>query len=283
MNPKKLKKLRRQLKKAQTTQSSDRYLRQLTNYRNLFKDYGSIVFLINQVLESERLIRQNLLPQQLPLLELPDDVQEQIFNRLKERFPLGDPRGDRLWEKLTRELPKLDKLLRSYRDFLEERYGMWAYISAPLINDLAAYLAGRPTLEIMAGNGYISHGLRMKDQPVIATDSLAWQSENETGRHLVTEVEPLDALAAIEKYGPQVDYVIMAWAPDGLDIDVQVLKKLRSLPNHPLLICIGEQNGATNSIEFWQIAQLAEPQAAAKLNQHFQPFDLIHDQVYLIK
>ncbi len=283
MNPKKLKKLRRQLKKAQTTQSSDRYLRQLTNYRNLFKDYGSIVFLINQVLESERLIRQNLLPQQLPLLELPDDVQEQIFNRLKERFPLGDPRGDRLWEKLTRELPKLDKLLRSYRDFLEERYGMWAYISAPLINDLAAYLAGRPTLEIMAGNGYISHGLRMKDQPVIATDSLACQSENETGRHLVTEVKPLDALAAIEKYGPQVDYVIMAWAPDGLDIDVQVLKKLRSLPNHPLLICIGEQNGATNSIEFWQIAQLAEPQAAAKLNQHFQPFDLIHDQVYLIK
>ncbi len=53
-------------------------------------------------------------------------------------------RGDRLWEKLTRELPKLDKLLRSYRDFLEERYGMWAYISAPLINDLTAYLAGRP-------------------------------------------------------------------------------------------------------------------------------------------
>ncbi len=96
MNPKKLKKLRRQLKKAQTTQSSDRYLRQLTNYRNLFKDYGSIVFLINQVLESERLIRQNLLPQQLPLLELPDDVQEQIFNRLKERFPLGDPRGSSL-------------------------------------------------------------------------------------------------------------------------------------------------------------------------------------------
>ena len=85
MNPKKLKKLRRQLKKAQTTQPSDRYLRQLTNYRELFKDYGSIVFLINQVLESERLIWQNLLPQQLPLLELPDDVQEQIFNHLKER------------------------------------------------------------------------------------------------------------------------------------------------------------------------------------------------------
>lgn len=283
MNPKKLKKLKRQLKKERPVSTTNNYITRLERYRELFKQNSMITFLINQILESNRLIQQKLLPQQLPVLELPEDIQDQIFNQIKDQYPLGDPRGDQLWEKLTAELPKLDKLLRSYRDYLEETYGMWAYISAPFISDLAHYLAGRPTLEVMAGNGYISHGLRLKQQNVDATDSLDWVQENETGKHLVTEVEKLDAISAIEKYGNQVDFVIMSWSPDGVPIDVQILEKLRSLTKQPTLICIGEPNGATNSAGFWKIAKLIEPENTQQLNQHYQPFDLIHDQLYLIK
>lgn len=283
MNPKKLKKLKRQLKKERPVSTTNNYITRLERYRELFKQNSTITFLINQILESNRLIQQKLLPQQLPVLELPEDIQDQIFNQIKDQYPLGDPRGDQLWEKLTAELPKLDKLLRSYRDYLEETYGMWAYISAPFISDLAHYLAGRPTLEVMAGNGYISHGLRLKQQNVYATDSLDWVQENETGKHLVTEVEKLDAISAIEKYGNQVDFVIMSWSPDGIPIDVQILEKLRSLTKQPTLICIGEPNGATNSAGFWKTAKLVEPENTQQLNQHYQSFDLIHDQLYLIK
>lgn len=283
MNPKKLKKLKKQLKTRRSTPITNEYINRLERYRELFKDNSSIVFLINQILESDRLIRQNLLPQQLPLLELPEDIQDQIFNNIQSIYPMGDPRGDQLWEQLTTELPKIDKLLRSYRDYLEESYGMWAYISAPFINDLARFLSHKPVLEIMAGNGYISRGLRAKGQTVFTTDSLDWTKENETGRHLVTEVEKLDALSAIEKYQGQVDFVIMSWSPDGVPIDIEVLEKLRSLPKQPLLICIGEKNGATNSHAFWQKAELIDDERTKQLNSHYQPFDLIHDQVYLVK
>jgi hypothetical protein len=283
MNPKKLKQLKKQLKANRSISNTNHYIDRLERYREQFTDYSSVVFLINQVLESNRLIEQNLLPQQLPTLELPNDIQDQIFNQLKITYPIGDSVGDRLWADLTESLPKLDRLLRSYRDYLEATYGMWAYVSAPFISDLATYLASRPTLEIMAGNGYISHGLKLKNQPVLATDSLDWVTENETGRHLVTDVEKLDALTAIDKYGDQVDFVIMSWSPDGLPIDVQVLESLRQLEHQPTLICIGERNGATNSKRFWQIAEIIDPEATAQLNRHHQSFDLIQEQVYLIK
>ena len=95
----------------------------------------------------------------------------------------------------------LDRLLRNYRDYLEATYGMWSYVNAPYIKALSEYLHGRPTLEIMAGNGYISSGLRnlRPAQTIFATDSTDWTKENETGKHPVTTIEPLDALAAIEK------------------------------------------------------------------------------------
>lgn len=283
MNPKKLKKIKKNFKQKQSISITNNYIKRLEHYRELFKNNSSIIFLINQILESNRLIQQNLAPQQLPVLELPDDIQDQVFQAIQTVYPIGDPRGDQLWEQQITALPKLDKLLRSYRDYLEETHGMWAYISAPFINDLTQYLAGKPTLEIMAGNGYISRGLKAKDQPVFTTDSLDWINENETGRHLVTDVEKLDAQSAIEKYGKQVDFVIMSWSPDGLPIDVKVLNQLRSLPKQPILICIGEQNGATNSKQFWQMANFVDPESTRQLNVHFQPFDLIHDQVYLIK
>ncbi|WP_353989941.1 SAM-dependent methyltransferase [Pediococcus argentinicus] len=280
MKPKQLKKIRKQARQSSAAPS---YIKQLLKYRDTFSNFGEIVFLINNVIESDRLISRDLLPQQLPLLELPENIQDTIFEAIGKEHPMGDPVGDELWDKYSRALPKLDQLLRSYRDYLEDTYGMWAYISAPFINDLSKYIDGEPTLEIMAGNGYISKGLRAHDQNVIATDSLEWQKENQTGRHLVTDVEKLDALAALDKYQNQVQYVIMSWSPDGVPIDQEVLATMREKLPDATLICIGEQNGATNTSDFWKQVKLVDPEATKTLNQHYSNFDLIHDQVYLIK
>ena len=259
------------------------YIERMNRYGQLFSDYPAVKFLVNNVLQADRLISQGLLPQDLPELILPDDIQDQIFNNLNAKFAPKDPKGDRLWDTLSATLPKLDQDLRSFRDYLEDQYGMWAYISAPFVAGLAEYVKGHGVLEIMAGNGYISKGLRDLKQPVIATDSLAWTTENQTGNHQVTSVEKIDALDAIKKYQGQVDYVIMSWSPDGLPIDQQVLQTIREQPNTNLkLIVIGEKNGATDSAEFWQLANYIEPAATEKLNRHHQPFDLIKDQVYLV-
>lgn len=278
-NKQKKKLLKRHHQKATTNND---YINQMKRYRELFSDFPDIKFLINNVLESDHLIKSKLLPQDLPVLLLPDNVQDQLYQVVNQKFDKGDPKGDQLWDRLSDSLPKLDKALRSYRDYLEETYGMWAYISAPFVKDLADYIGNHSVLEVMAGNGYISKGLSDLGLTVYPTDSLDWVAENQTGQHQVTKIEKLDAVSAIHKYEGRVNDVIMSWAPDKGTADLDVLNAIRKADHDLKLIVIGEKNGATNSKAFWQAAHMIEPKATEKLNRHHQPFDLIKDQVYLI-
>lgn len=285
MNPKKLKKLKKRVKKAQQAVHQAPYISELMSARDLFDDFPEIKYLINNAMESDRLLKSGLLPQPLPTLLLPDDIQDTIFNQVNQQYPKDDPRGDQLWNKYSAALPKLDRALRNFRDYLEDTYGMWSYVNAPFAKALADYLNGSPVLEIMAGNGYISKGLRNNNanQQIYTTDSQAWTKENETGKHPVTKIEKLDAISAIKKYGDQVEYVIMSWAPDKGETDWDVLQLLRQ--NYPdvKFLVIGEKNGATNSKKFWQEAQLSQDEELQKVNQQLHSFDLIDEQIYLVK
>lgn len=285
MNPKKLKKLKKRVKKAQQAVHQAPYISELMHDRDLFDDFPEIKYLINNALESDRLLKNGLLPQPLPTLLLPDDIQDTIFKQVNQQYPKGDPRGDQLWNKYSAALPKLDRALRNFRDYLEDTYGMWSYVNAPFAKALADYLNGAPVLEIMAGNGYISKGLRNNNanQQIYTTDSQAWVKENETGKHPVTKIEKLDAVSAIKKYGDQVDYVIMSWAPDKGETDWEVLQLLRQdYPDIKFLV-IGEKDGATNSKKFWQEVQLSQDEDLQKVNQQLHSFDLIDEQIYLVK
>lgn len=285
MNPKKLKKLKKRVKTAQQAVHQAPYISELMHDRDLFDDFPEIKYLINNALESDRLLKNGLLPQPLPTLLLPDDIQDTIFKQVNQQYPKGDPRGDQLWNKYSAALPKLDRALRNFRDYLEDTYGMWSYVNAPFAKALADYLNGAPVLEIMAGNGYISKGLRNNNanQQIYTTDSQAWVKENETGKHPVTKIEKLDAVSAIKKYGDQVDYVIMSWAPDKGETDWEVLQLLRQdYPDIKFLV-IGEKDGATNSKKFWQEAQLSQDEDLQKVNQQLHSFDLIDEQIYLVK
>ena len=285
MNPKKLRKLKKRVKQAHRVIQQSPYITALLHDRDLFDDFPEIKYLINNALESDRLLKNGLLPQPLPTLLLPDDIQDTIFKRVNQQYPQGDPRGDRLWNKYSAALPKLDRALRNFRDYLEETYGMWSYVNAPFAKALADYIDGAPVLEIMAGNGYISKGLRNNypHQQIYTTDSQAWTTENETGKHPVTTIEKLDAISAIKKYGQQVKFVIMSWAPDKGETDWEVLQLLRSTYPDVNFLVIGEKNGATNSKKSWREAQLSQDAALQKVNQQLHSFDLIDEQIYQVK
>ncbi|MCM0599649.1 SAM-dependent methyltransferase [Periweissella fabalis] len=280
MQPKKLKKLKKQFKPETTFTSS--YLSRIVGYQKLYDAILPIKLLLNHILNADHRLQNGLEPQPLPPLLLPDNIQDVIYEYVNQQYAPKDPRGDALWELLINPLADLDHDLRDFRDYLSSQYGMWAYTNAVFLQDLSTYLAGAPVLEIMAGNGYISAGLRARNssQLIYTTDDTSWLNENATGKHPVTTIEPLDALAAIDKYGNQVAYVIMSWSPDGLDIDWQVLQKLRT--KYPLVkfLVIGEKDGATNSTIFWQNADLT---LVPELNVYYQSFDLINEQVYLVK
>lgn len=284
MNPKKLKQLKKRAKK-QSTQSAP-YIAQLNHYRELFKDDPQVLILINNALEADRLMAAGLAPQPLPLLQVPDDFQNQLFARINAKYALHDPAGDAEWETLSAALPKIDQLLRDFRDYIEDQYGMWAYINAPFLKDLADFVGNEPVLEVMAGNGYISKGLSRlhPNQTIITTDSKAWTKEkdNQTGKQPVTAIEALDAVSAFEKYADQIKFVIMAWSPDKLPLDWELLQAMRASAQQIPLICIGEKYGATGSKQFWDAAHYREDAAVDALNNHYRPFDLIHDQVYVV-
>lgn len=285
MNPKKLKQLKKRVKKAHRVVHQAPYIERLMKYRELFDDFPAIKYLINNALESDRLLKNGLLPQPLPRLLLPDDIQDTIFKAVNAKYPQGDPRGDTLWNKYNDALPKLDKDLRNFRDYLEDTYGMWSYANAPFAKALSEYTASKPVLELMAGNGYISKGLRNNNptQQIYTTDSQAWVKENETGKHPVTKIERLDALDAVKKYGHDVEFIIMSWAPDKQETDWAVLQLIRQdYPDVHFLI-IGEKDGATDSKKFWREAQLSQDDELQKVNQQLHSFDLIDEQIYTVK
>lgn len=283
MNPKKLKQLKKQVKKNATAP----YIDQLLHFRDLFQNDPKVLVLINNVLEADRLLAAGLAPQQLPELQVPDDFQDELFQRINTTYAMDDPQGDAEWNQLSAALPKVDKLLRDFRDYIEDRYGMWAYISAPFLKDLADFVGQAPVLEVMAGNGYISKGLKRlhPHQTIITTDSKAWTKEahNQTGKQPVTSIEGLDAVSAFNKYADQIKYVIMAWSPDKLTMDWDLLQAIRANDHDITLICLGEKHGATGSKQFWDHATYLDDPAVDQLNAHYRHFDLIHDAVYLIK
>lgn len=285
MNPKKLKKLKKRVKKAQKVVHQDPYIKRLMNYRDLFNDFPAIKYLINNALESDRLLKNGLLPQPLPRLLLPDDIQDTIFKKINAQYPQGDPQGDALWDKYSVTLPKLDKDLRNFRDYLEDTYGMWSYVNAPFAKALSNYINGAPVLELMAGNGYISKGLRNNNptQRIYTTDSQAWVKENETGKHPVTKIERLDAIDAVKKYGNDVQFIIMSWAPDKQETDWEVLQLIREDYPDVHFLVIGEKDGATDSKRFWQEAELSQDEELKRVNQQLHSFDLIDEQIYLVK
>ncbi|TPR24508.1 SAM-dependent methyltransferase [Apilactobacillus micheneri] len=276
------KQLIKKLRKNKKIVKKPSYIERMKKYRKIFSDFPAIIFLVNNILEADRLLRSNQLPQDLPELILPDNIQDEIFQFVNNQYSMNDREGDKVWNKYVDQLPILDKDLRSFRDYLEAEYGMWAYISAPFTNGIAKYLNGKKTLEVMAGNGYISKGLRDARADVICTDSMSWQKENETGHHLVTNIEKLDANAAFDKYKHEIDVVIMCWSPDGVDIDWQLLQKIREYNKDIHLIVIGEKYGATDSKSFWDNAKIINSDIANELNKHHRPFDLIKDQLYFV-
>ncbi|MCQ2569657.1 MAG: SAM-dependent methyltransferase [Limosilactobacillus sp.] len=283
MNPKQLKKLKKQVKQAHRVVKKASYIEQLEHYAKLFDQVPPVKYLINLVLANDHLIKQGLLPQPVPQMMLPDDIQDTIFQLVNAQYAPGDPAGDRLWDQYTTALPKVDKLLREYRDYLETTYGMWSYPNTKCISELSHYLHGAPVLEIMAGSGYLSKGLRSLNptQTIIATDDLSWAQVNTTGKQPVTTIENYDALAAINQFANQVEYVIMSWAPDRETTDLAVLNLLRqSYPTLKFLV-IGEYQGATNSQAFWQTAKLSQPAALQPVNAALHSFDLIDEQIYV--
>lgn len=261
------------------------YLSELLPYLDRYQNIPTIKHLIEQAVATINDLNNGRLPSVLPTMEVPESVVAELEQYVLKTYPNDATKGNALWQTLTEPLEDVDFMLRHLRDVLIEYFSMYAYVSNAFIQDLSAYTNGLPVLEIMAGHGYISAGLRAvaPAQTIIATDNEDWRTQPDpTTAKPVTDVENLDAIAALDSYGENVATVIMSWAPDTTDADWQVLQYIRDNRyrfDFDLLV-IGEKDGATDSDVFWQEATLHEVVA---LNVHHTSFDLIDERVYVVE
>ena len=261
------------------------YLGELLPYLDRYQNIPTMANLMQQAIDTLEQLNAGYLPAALPTMEVPESVIPELQNYVLAQYPDNVDAGNALWLELTEPLEEIDFLLRHLRDALIEYFSMYGFVSSDFVRDLSAYTDGQPVLELMAGHGYISAGLKAiaPAQKIIATDNEDWRTQPDpTSAKPVTDVENMDAIAALDMYGENVSTVIMSWAPDTTDADWQVLQYIRDNQYRFDFdfIVIGEKDGATDSDVFWHEAELEEVPA---LNAHHQSFDLIDERVYLVK
>ncbi|MFA5576369.1 MAG: hypothetical protein WCZ27_04880 [Tissierellaceae bacterium] len=192
----------------------------------------------------------------------------------------------------------------SYPDFLVGNLDMHTYslrnsfikymgfvlVSKLWIKDLSKWIGQRNCLEVMAGLGALSHGLREEGVSLISTDDYSWQEgikrkdSTLTNNKLWTQVERLDAVESIEKYGKDIDIVLMSWPPYDDNTATRILEKMRSINPSCIMIYIGEgRGGSTANDDFFDLLEKVEDESFHKANTRFQKWSLTNDHPLLIK
>lgn len=229
---------------------------QLAYYAQLFDTKPWIQHKVNTAINTLRALEAHQIPNQ-PL--------PQLF--FTENQILNEP-----------SLMPLDDLLFDFRQELISSFCIWHLPNQAWIADLHQFIHGRRVLEVMAGNGIITSNLRQLGDDIIATDNFSWQEQGIRLPAPWTQVHKMSAIEAIHAFS--FDVIIMSWAPDTDQSDLEILHALRQQNFTGDFIVIGEKNKATNSKGFWQNADLSTP---ILLNRHHIPFDFIQDQVYSVK
>jgi len=159
--------------------------------------------------------------------------------------------------------------------------GMYAFVSWRWIEPFAEWIDKRKCLEIMAGAGYLSWALREKGVDIIATDNMSWHKKK--GWSNVTIIEELSAINAIQKYGKDVELVIMAW-PYMDDDAHKALKLLSKVNPSALMVYIGEGPcGCTANEKFFNaFSEVADPRFELVAGK-YETFDYMHDEMKLGK
>ena len=187
------------------------------------------------------------------------------------------------------------------RDEYTSRCG-FAIISKEWIQPLAKFIGKDKCLEIMGGSGLLSKALKDEGVNVICTDNLSWEDSKTEWKNHFTEIENLDCVEAIEKYGKDVKYIIMSWAPYQGKESALAYKKMKEVNPDAVMIYIGEDlGGCTACDEFFEETEMRSTMdyfedgdeippeltpelrnMASKLNLYFPSFDGIHDRIAFV-
>lgn len=112
--------------------------------------------------------------------------------------------------------------------------GVYWRPNAQFISELISFLAGRRVLEVFAGNGYLASLLKDKGIDVKATSILT--SMDAHAIKVYCDVENIDAVQAVNKYGADRDVLVICWPT----VTNQVLKAIQLWGAERDIVYIGE-------------------------------------------
>ena len=180
------------------------------------------------------------------------------------------------WE-TYHELNNLRRLLPydscTFRRYLRE-YGMYAIVTRDWVRELVKWLDGRKVLEVMSGRGWIAKTVQEEGGHIIATDNKSsYQGWRSKGSELC-DIENLSAVDAIEKYGKDVDFVLMAWPPYNEPQASHVVREIQKVNPDIKIIYIGEsQGGCTADEEFFDLVTGIEDDTFEAVAEYYNAYD----------
>lgn len=160
--------------------------------------------------------------------------------------------------------------------------GMYALVTWSWVTPFAEWIGDKKCLEVMAGRGWLSLALQSLGVNIIATDSYSWSKERRWDEP-VTEVEEIDAIKAVKKYGKDIDLLIISW-PYMDNIAYNTIKELNNINPDAQIIYIGEdKGGCTANDNFFEHFKEINNKEFKKAVSNFQSWWGIHDHIKLGK
>lgn len=148
------------------------------------------------------------------------------------------------------------------------------------VKPLAKWIGDRPCLEIMAGTGFFSYALSLYGCKVIATDDFSWKPKFQ---NIFYQIENLDCIEAIKKYGKNVKFILCSW-PYMDDNAYNCLMLMREINPKCRMIYIGEDwGGCTASDKFFDAIQVLDLKGFNEAVMDYRRWQGIHDFISLIK
>ena len=185
--------------------------------------------------------------------EIPEDLSEELLNSMNSG------------------------IFRSYAI----RYMGYAIITKKFTRGLAKYIGDKKCLEIMAGQGCLSKSLQDEGVDIIVTDNYSWNGSFNMNDTWI-DVEDMDCLEAIRKYGKEVSYILCSWIPYKSQIGYEALKLMNEINPECKMIVLGEGLGGctADDLFFQHLERVDEDE---EFLNHFRKWGGIYDYASIVK
>ena len=166
-----------------------------------------------------------------------------------------------------------------YRETLLPILG-YTLVTKSFCKALASFIGAKKVLEVMAGTGCLTYGLRSYSVHIHATDDY---SEELYSNFWIKDLEQLDCIESVRKYGADIDYLLMSWCAHKAPI-LTVIQLLKHINPKAQIIYIGEtKGGCTGNDALWDMVTPIRYENFYEATLNYRSWYGLHDRPYLLK